>query len=90
LYWAGVRESPALRALASSLRRALKEAGYPVDDKPFRPHITLARQARFASPPRIEPPALSMTADQIILMESKRIDGRLVYVPRFRKTLLGA
>lgn len=42
--WVGVRgEVEALDALARSIRGGLREAGLPCDDKPFRPHLTIAR-----------------------------------------------
>ena len=44
LYWAGLKENPALAAYVSRLRRALAEAGIPYDRKRFSPHITLLRR----------------------------------------------
>lgn len=42
--WAGVDgEVPSLDDLATRLRRALRRARLPVDRKPFRAHLTLAR-----------------------------------------------
>jgi 2'-5' RNA ligase len=42
ILWAGL-EADALVALAQDIDRALQEAGVPPDEKPFRPHMTLAR-----------------------------------------------
>lgn len=44
--WLGVAASPELIRLCSRVREELAAAGLPFDDKPFRPHITLARRAR--------------------------------------------
>jgi 2'-5' RNA ligase len=42
--WAGVRgDVDPLRALARSVRRELKRARLPYDDKPWKPHLTVAR-----------------------------------------------
>jgi 2'-5' RNA ligase len=42
--WAGLAgDVPALRALATDLRRTLRRARLPHDDRPPRPHLTLAR-----------------------------------------------
>jgi 2'-5' RNA ligase len=42
LLWVGV-QGEALDQLARSVRRELKRARLPFDDKPFRPHLTVAR-----------------------------------------------
>ena len=52
----------ALRQLVAQVKHVLTDAGLPVDGRPFRPHITLARFARGAvaaasSPARLEHPA---------------------------------
>ena len=54
--WTGVEEAPPggrLAALSAALEAAAREAGFPGEDRPFRPHLTLAR-ARGDGPP--EPP----------------------------------
>ncbi|HEX6500728.1 MAG TPA: RNA 2',3'-cyclic phosphodiesterase [Micromonosporaceae bacterium] len=44
LLWAGLRgEVPQLSALASRARRELRRARVRYDEKPFRPHLTIAR-----------------------------------------------
>ncbi len=40
---------PGLAALAGRLRDALRSRGVGFDEKPFRPHVTLARRARLSS-----------------------------------------
>lgn len=42
--WTGVQgDVPVLAALGDALRRQLKRSRLPYDDRPFRPHLTLAR-----------------------------------------------
>lgn len=42
--WTGLAgEVDALRAVSATIRRELKRARLPYDDKPFRPHLTIAR-----------------------------------------------
>jgi len=42
--WAGIRgDRPELRALAGSAGAGARRSGISVDDRPFRPHLTLAR-----------------------------------------------
>ncbi len=41
--WMGFEESAALQGLQKSIDQALKELKIPPDDRPFHPHLTLAR-----------------------------------------------
>ena len=43
ILWLGFAPEPALGSLAERLREALKAGGVAFDDKPFAPHLTLAR-----------------------------------------------
>ena len=93
----------ALQSLHAQLETALQTCGFAKELRRFRPHITLARQYR-ARPGEVvsaipyRPCAL--TVREIILFESKRVDGRLgngaptearlggvFYVPLFVKKL---
>lgn len=96
LIWAGVRAAPALTALAGALRRELGAAGFALDPKPFKPHLTLARRVAFARPGDFEgfaagypasTPLCRMAAGRLSLMESSRQNGRLVYTELDYKTL---
>lgn len=40
--WAGVEQNEALNALASKCRRAGRRVGIPPENRPYRPHVTLA------------------------------------------------
>jgi 2'-5' RNA ligase len=41
--WAGVAEEPALMHLQKAVEARLEAAGYPSEDRPFHPHLTLGR-----------------------------------------------
>ena len=43
VFWAGVRAGAALPALAHETERAAASLGVPVEDRPYAPHLTLAR-----------------------------------------------
>lgn len=81
----GLDASPTLQRLAESVQNNLRAAGFPLDEPPFRAHITLARQAR------LDPTALSQInvapvtwqAGAVTLFESARVEGRLQYLPLF-------
>lgn len=79
LWWAGVRETPPLSALSRRLRRELTSRNVSFDQKPFRPHITLARQLQAAEPVRISVPEQTMTVSRVSLMKSERVCGKMVY-----------
>jgi 2'-5' RNA ligase len=51
--WTGV-EGDGLEVLSSRVRRELKKAKLPYDDRPFRPHLTLARPGDQLGPEAIE------------------------------------
>lgn len=81
LYWAGVTADALLEKLASRLQNSLRAAGFAVEKRPFRPHITLARQLTAPGPVRVSVVRTEMTAERMLLLRSDRINGRLVYTP---------
>ncbi len=68
----------ALVELVSRLQTALCAKGFPVDDRPFRPHITLAREVRreHAFKPIRQ---LRWQVHRIELVESQTLPGGSVY-----------
>ena len=79
LWWAGVEPSRGLSALAESIQRALRERGFHVERRPFRPHVTLAREVRASAPLRLDVPRMTMPVKRVSQMKSERAGGRLVY-----------
>ena len=78
LWWAGLRESAALTAVARRVRRALAENAIPFDRKRFAPHITLLRKAsRDAAGIAIAPE--TMTVRTVSLMSSRRGRNGMIY-----------
>ena len=78
LWWAGLRETPALTAVVRRVRRTLADHDIPFDRKRFSPHITLLRRARGEMPGiAIEP--CSMEADTISLMRSEHGKNSMIY-----------
>jgi len=78
LWWAGMRASAPLNALARRIRHALAENGIPFDRKRFSPHITLLRKARGAMP-GIPVGSASMTVNAVSLMRSDRGKTGMLY-----------
>lgn len=89
LYWVGLRQSRSLDELAAHVRLALDARGLDYDRKPFRPHITVARQVSSPPPLPITLPHLSTTVEQVVLFCSERVEGRLTYTPIAERRLNG-
>ena len=77
ILWAGIKPHPALSRLVLLSREAAADCGVLVDEKPFSPHITLARSKQpapsqatdFSGRPIIDK-KLSMPVDRFILYQS--------------------
>ena len=78
LFWAGLKDSAPLEALARSVRRALAERGIPFDRKRFSPHITLIRRAA-GKLPGLQLRPESMSVDAFSLMRSDRGKKGMIY-----------
>jgi len=73
-----------LRELGTSLAGAAQAAGFKPDEKPFRPHLTLARKidpvrAAACEWPQPLVPALLIRCDRFVLMESRRGELGSIY-----------
>lgn len=88
--WLGLeRGRAALDGLAGRLGSALAEHGWPHDDRPVRPHLTLARSDGVAAGPvvagRLVAAArdldLRWTAERLVLFESQTGGGPARYLP---------
>ena len=78
LWWAGLKDSAPLAAVARRVRRALAAGDIPFDRKRFSPHITLIRRASRSAAGICIAPA-SMTVDTLSLMRSDRGRGGMIY-----------
>jgi len=87
-WWGGIRQSAALTGLYDHLTQGLKSAGFPVESRPFKPHLTLAREVILrpgALPKKQEPFTAQVPA--VHLMKSERINGKLTYTSIYEKQL---
>lgn len=89
IYWIGVKKSAVLLRIASELSNNLKAAGFKIDVREFKPHLTLGREvvmydgfnmSKFSD--TIEP--MLVNVPYISLMKSERISGRLTYTEIYR------
>lgn len=90
--WAGVQPEEGLLRAQKNLETLARQAGFPVEDRPYRPHLTLAREVRLAPGTDLSGldsllPSRKMQVSAVSLMESRRENGRLRYIERERKSL---
>lgn len=87
--WLGLTAGvDAIAALAGAVTAALARIGWPVDDRPFRPHLTLARSDGLAAGPLVArrlaaamvDRSIDLTVDRMVLFESVTGDGPARYV----------
>ncbi len=92
LYWVCAQSQPALNRLYEALRRSLDAAGFPVEQRPLKPHITLGREVEtlpsFSLPAfSASVPALCAEVRSFTLMQSERKEGKMVYTPLYTRRL---
>jgi 2'-5' RNA ligase len=80
--WIGPSRLPqALITLHTALSQRLAEGGYRVDDRPYQPHVTIARHCRHALSPRAIAP-IAWPVTRVVLYESITAAGGPRYEPR--------
>ncbi|WP_041695060.1 RNA 2',3'-cyclic phosphodiesterase [Alicyclobacillus acidocaldarius] len=86
VFWLGLDEVECnlaeLTALYRRVRAATEEAlpSVRLEDRPYRPHITLARELRhYAEPELVAPKPMSHEFTELCLFESTRESGQLAY-----------
>lgn len=82
LYWAGVERSAPLLSLYDSLSGALRRHGFGVEERAYRPHLTLVRQAALrenCDRSSFTVPVMESHVESFRLMLSERRDGRPAY-----------
>ena len=100
--WVGVEDpSGALRALQAAMEKALNPLGFPPENRPFKPHLTLGRTQRnapgedlHAVGERVGALAVGTLGQvdvrEILLMRSDLLPGGARYTPLARILLGGA
>jgi 2'-5' RNA ligase len=59
VFWVAMQSSANLQTIAADIDHAAHKLGFPLDDRPFTPHLTLAR----FEPPRMPPKLTSAAAE---------------------------
>ncbi len=92
IIWVGLEKSIQLQQLYNNMENTLSQNGYQKEERSYNPHITLAREVKivdFSSlAEQTEIEKLAVKIKSISLMESKRINDKLAYIPLERAQLL--
>jgi 2'-5' RNA ligase len=78
-WWVGVEAGPELKSLANALADGLREAGFSIEKRSFKPHVTIGRSVVTSRPIRLAMPTMDLVASSISLMRSDRKNDRPVY-----------
>lgn len=94
IFWREISAPRALNDLHRELSQRLAAAGFPPEERAFKPHLTLAREAVLRPSATLaalsaQMPALVHTADGMTLMRSERIGGKLTYTPLYKTAFRG-
>jgi RNA 2',3'-cyclic 3'-phosphodiesterase len=80
VWWAGAAPDPELTALALEVQGALRRRGFALEDRPFVPHVTLARRVRVRPAPELSLSAPPLRVERVSLLSSQRTEaGRPFY-----------
>lgn len=85
ILWLGMAHSEPLRRIYDQLFETLTEAGFLLEKRPFRPHLTLGREVVLGQPISQIAQKLNtklshrQEVKRISLMKSERVNGKLTY-----------
>ena len=79
-----LRRNKEIIMLYEGLKGKLIEQGFEIEQRPFYPHITLVRKSNMIHKQKV---SLKSQVNEIVLFSSKRINGRLLYNPIYKKSL---
>lgn len=88
VYWAGVEKNDDLFKVQGELCAQLKNAGFDLENRQYKPHITLGREVILSKMPDFKLEKTDMTVEAVTLFSSERDGGRLIYTPVFKKRLV--
>lgn len=70
VFWAGATETPeVLKTLYQDLNDAVQACGFEPDNRPFVPHVTLARHCPFVRPPALAT-TITWPVNRFVLVQS--------------------
>lgn len=78
-WWVGIKDNPALSLLANRITDQLRLAGFNIEARTFKPHITIGRAVVTSRPISLQLPPITFEAHSISLMRSELRNGRAHY-----------
>lgn len=81
IWWLGMGKNYDLQILQAHLVKELRKTSFPVEERKFVPHLTLARRARpkaVLKDGKLQHP-ISAKISAVSLMQSQQMDGKLIY-----------
>lgn len=88
IWWIGVKKYDGVGQIQKILSEKLKKAGFKLESREYKPHLTLARECIVKADavlPKYEP--MTVKANRISVMKSERINGKLTYTEIYGKDL---
>jgi 2'-5' RNA ligase len=80
ILWIGIEKNLILNEIHKAIVVELKKKGFKLEDRAFKPHLTIGRKVvmneTFVQPPFAP---IKSNVDRISLMKSEHINGKLVY-----------
>lgn len=90
--WVGLNPEPCLNRLAEKIKNSVNSCGIPLEDRPFSPHITLARLKQYADIHTFlnqkTPKIPEFTVHEFILFQSNLTAKGAVHTPLEKFSLL--
>jgi 2'-5' RNA ligase len=92
ILWAGIKSGELLYDLQSRLKESLLDAGFRIENRKYKPHLTLGRKVVLHDKMKKGDlvslmPKVKQRVEHISLMKSERIGGKLIYTEIYRKEL---
>ncbi|NLP34990.1 MAG: RNA 2',3'-cyclic phosphodiesterase [Clostridiales bacterium] len=92
IYWLGIAKEPSLWQLQGDMTGELIKAGFAVEEREFKPHITLGRKITVDHNFQVlnleeKFQSRKMDVTKISLMQSEHINGKLTYTEIFHINL---
>jgi len=86
IWWIGLAKNKTLLTLQKELAERLRAEGFPIENRSFSPHVTLARRVVLNEKQeniKILKEPFYTDVNKISLMLSHRIDGKLTYTEQY-------